>query len=386
MRIALISIVEQNAAEVRLGGHPIAWHQAQAAFALGCERIVCLAEAPGRELAALHREVERRGASFHAVAHHRALLGLVSAADTLFAFAPGVVPDGAWLTRVFAARHGVAVLPAEGAVAHGFERIDRERAWAGVLATRGDAVEALAALAPDADAIAGLLRVALQRGGAAVEIPAGWLDEGRWALVLSPASGERHHHAWYARHAPSPAVVQPGRALAYRLARLAIERLPDPTRTARALTFGGGMLAAGAGVAGYLGYTAAALAALALASTLLATGSAIGRLIRAGSDERIRRWPAELRRAALDVPLVVIAASPVAFEGWVAAYAALVLVAVMRLANAEAASPPTRPLGDRSLMLLVLALAATRGAFAPAAALLSLLGLALQLFWPNRRG
>ena len=53
MRIALISMMNESAGEVRLAGHPLAWHQLQAAIALACERIICLAVAWGADLAAL---------------------------------------------------------------------------------------------------------------------------------------------------------------------------------------------------------------------------------------------------------------------------------------------------------------------------------------------
>ena len=381
MRIALISMAGEGAGDVRLAGHPIAWHQLQAALALACERAVCLADAPGPALAALQHAAERAGLSFHAVTHHRALSGLVHAGDTLVAFAPGVLPDREWLAQVFGARAGVAVLPAEGAVEQGYERIDRDRAWAGVLATRGDAVEALGSLPPDADAIGGLLRVALQRGATAIAVPEKWLDDGRWALVASQASAERYQQGWYARHVPPPALVQPGRATAYRLARTLVDRTRNARQMALGLLSGGAVVAVASAIVGYLGHNAIALAGLTLSAMLSATGATVTRLASAGSGERTRAWPGEARRALLDLSLVAIAASPSAFEGWTAAFAALVLVAVMRLAEDSAAPMPLRPLADRSVVFAVLTAAAITAILPSAMAVLALVGLALQLFW-----
>ncbi len=383
MRIALISMAGDGASEVRLAGHPMAWHQLQAVLALACERAVCLADAPGPALATLQHEAERAGLSFHAVTHHRALSGLVHAGDTLVAFAPGVLPDREWLAQAFGARAGVAVLPAEGAIEQGFERIDRERAWAGVLATRGDAVEALAALPPDADAIGGLLRVALQRGVTAISVPEKWLDDGRWALVGSQASAERYQQGWYARHVPPPALVQPGRAGAYRLARTLVDRARNARQVALGLLSGGAAVAVASAVGGYLGHTALALAGLTLSAMLSATGTTVTRLASAGSGERTRTWPGEARRALLDLSLVAIAASPSAFEGWTAGFAALVLVTVMRLADDPAAPKPLRPLADRGVVFAVLTAAAIANVLPPVMAVLGLVGLALQLFWPR---
>jgi len=56
VRIALISMSGESAAAVRLAGRTLAWHQLLAALSLSCERIVCLADAPGPDLAALQRE------------------------------------------------------------------------------------------------------------------------------------------------------------------------------------------------------------------------------------------------------------------------------------------------------------------------------------------
>lgn len=385
MRIALISMSGESAAAVRLAGRTLAWHQLQSALSLSSERIVCLADAPGRDLAALQREAERRGASFHAVAHHRALSGLVSAADTLLVFAPGVLPEPVWLAQTFEARAGVAVLPAAGAVERGFERIDRERAWAGVLATRGDAVEALAGLAPDADPIAGLLRVALQRGGAAIAVPDQWLDDGHWALVATQAAAERYQADWYGRNVPAPSLLHPAEALAHRTARAILSRVRESGRLAAGLVAGGVALAIGGGAAGYLGQTTAGLAAVAIAATVTAIGMALGRFARAGTGDRTARWPDEVRRAVLDLALVATAASPREFEGWTAGFAALVLVVTMRLAEEPDAPKPLRPLGDRALVLLALTGLSALEAFPLGMAALALLGLALRLFWPASR-
>ena len=381
MRIALISMMNDSAGEVRLAGHPLAWHQLQAAIALACERVICLAEAPGPELASLQRDAERRGLSFHAVTHHRALSGLVNAGDTLVAFAPGVLPDRDWLAQAFGARAGVAMLPADGAIEQGFERVDRERAWAGVLSTRGDAVEALGVLPPDADPIAGLLRVALQRGAGALNVPEKWLDDGRWALVRSQAKAEQYQAAWYLRHVPAPALDRPAAALAHRIARGLVDRMRNAASGALGLVAGGSAVAVGSGVAGYLGQTVAGVAGLTVAAALMAVGSALAQLARAGSGELERRWLGEARRALLDLTLVAIAASPSEFEGWSAAFAALVLIAVIRLGGEEQAPRPLHPFSDRVLVFAVLTVAAASGVFGLAMAGLGMLGLALRLFW-----
>lgn len=385
MRIALISMTELPATDVRVAGHPLAWHQLQAALDLSCERVIVLADAPGPALAIVQREAERRGATFHAVAGHRPLSGLVSAADTLVVFAPGVLPDRDWLVQAFGARAGIATLPADSAIEQGFERIDRERAWAGVLATRGDAVEALAGLAPDADPIGGLLRVSLQRAGGTLAVPDKWIDDGRWAMVTSEGAAQRYQDDWYARHVPAPSLSRPGAALAYKLARRLLDRLGDAQRSSIMLAGSGSVMAVGGALAGYLGWTAAGLGALTIGSMLLSSGSALARLAGAGSPAVERPWMSHARRALLDLSLVAIASSPAAFENWWTAFAALMLVGAIRLSLEEGAPRLLRPMSDRPFVFLVLTMVAAVGVLPGGLAILALIALAVRIFAPRQR-
>lgn len=385
MRVALMEMTDDGRAPVRLGGRPIAWHQLQAALALGCERIVCLADAPGPSLAALQREAEARDVRFSAISHSRAVSGLVSSADTLFVFSPGILPDKEWLTQTLGARAGIACLPADDAVERGFERIDRDRAWGGVLATRGDAVEALALLPPDADPIAGLLRVALQRGGRCVEIPEHWLDEGRWALLGDSAAAGRVEAGWQERHVPPPGLDNPGMSLAHLIARLVLPRIADRPAAAPAIAYGGAMLAILGGGLGYLGMTVGGLATLTVGALATEVGQRLVRFIRAGAGDVPRKRLADVRDGILDLSLVAVSASPQEYSGWQGPFIALVLIAAIRLASDASAPRPVRPFGDRVPVLALLVVAAAAGGFIPAMAAIALVALALRIFWPQLR-
>ena len=385
VRVALMAVTDMEGVPVRLGGKPVAWHQLQALLSLGCERIICLAGTHSPALASLQREAEARGTKFNPISHHRALSGLVRAADTLFVLAPGVLPERDWLRQALGARTGIGVFPADAASERGFERIDRERAWAGVLATRGDAVEALADLPTDADPVAGLLRVSLQRGGRCLEISGTWLDDGRWALLEDEAAVRRVEESWQARHFPAPALDRPGEALAHLIARLLLTRAPDRPEVAPLLATAGTILAVAGGVAGYAGHTLAGVAALTLGTIVAQMGERLVLFARAGSgDGRTPRF-AKGRDVLLDLSLVAIAASPHQFTGWQVAFVGAVLVAALRLAREDEVSRPVRPFGDRATVFAVLVLAAGLGFFAPAGAAIALLALGLRLFWPSPR-
>lgn len=387
MRIALVTLPDVPEGEgARLGGQPVAWHQLQSALALACERIVCLAAAPTAALAAMQREAERGGARFSVVAHPRALSGLVNAADTLFVFAPGVLPDREWLLEALGGKAGVAVLPAERGIARGYERIDRDRAWAGVLATRGDAVEALAELPPDADPAAGLLRVALQRGARSVEVPEAWFDEGRWAYLPDRVAAVRFEPLWFARRVPDPGFARPSDAMVYRIARAMAARWSMQPLVPPVLAIVGALLALGGGAAGYLGHTASGLGFVGAGVLIGAVGAMLRRIAGVGSEDPSRRWIAEARETLHDLALVAIASSPSEFAGWPVPFAALVLVAVIRLARQSDAGRFEKPFGDRGLVLAILCGAAAVDQFPVAMVLIGLIGLAIRLFAPKPRG
>jgi hypothetical protein len=386
VRVALMAMVVEGGQPVRLSGRSLASHQLHAALAVACERIVCLAEAPGPALAAIQREAEAQGAKFHAIAHHRALAGLVSASDTLFVLAPGVLPEREWLVQALGARAGIVVLPAEGAVEQGFERIDRDRAWAGVLSTRGDAVEALATLPPDADPIAGLLRVALQRGGRCVEVPQGWLDDGRWGLLSDSKAAARVEEHWHSRHVPPPTRCRPGEVLGHRFARWLLPRSADRAGLTPMLAIGGVGVGMAGGAVGFTGHLVIGLALLALGTFISHVGGWLGRFARAGTNQELPQRVFAVRDSLLDLSLIAVAASPQQFSGWIVPFVAAVLVAAVRLAREEPTPSAIQPLGDRTLVFSVLTLAAGLGAFAVSAAGLALIGLAGRLFWPRPRG
>lgn len=381
MRVALISMADDGAASVRLGGRSLAFQQLAVALAAGCERVVCLADAPGSELAALQRAAEARGATFHAISHHRMLSGLVRAADAVLAFAPGMVPDAAWVTDKLAERSGVAILP-ESAVARGFERIDRDTAWAGVLAAPGDTVEALTQLPPDFDPLAGLLRIALQRGVRTIPVPSEWLDQRRWTLVPDQAAADTLEAGWYATRVPGPPLARPLAAGAHRLARRLMRRTADRPWLAPLTGIGGAVLVIAGGTAGLMGYTPGGLVAAALGTFGLATWRSLASFAQVGHGAKVRPLWAMLGNALADLALLAIAFGSDPAADWQAPFNAAVLACTVRLALEPAAPRPVRPWGDRALVLLSLAIAAALGVFAEAAAAIALMGLALRLLFP----
>lgn len=190
MLVALLSTLElagDGASCARgflhVGGRTVIERQAALALALGCERVICIAEGLPPELVSLQHQVEHAGARFHAVRGREALHALVSASDEVLVMADGTLPENGALQSLIGNRKGVLAIPAAEGLPAGYERIDRDWCWAGVARCAGADVERLAELPRDVDPLAALMRSALQAGRPIIPVPDGALVNGQWWLV-----------------------------------------------------------------------------------------------------------------------------------------------------------------------------------------------------------
>ena len=220
MRVALLSLLELASdsplprAFLRVGGLSLARQQLSIAHALDCERIVCLAPAVTPDILALQHLAERRGSQFHVIAGARPLLGLVTAADEVIAFADGLFASTAEATDLISEGQGVLVQPVEQGLAAGFERIDINHAAAGAMRIPGRLVEQIAALPADCDAISALQRIALQAGVRQRPIPAPGQDGLFWTLVRSDAEAHAIEPQWIRQRTRDAVPLSPARGLA----------------------------------------------------------------------------------------------------------------------------------------------------------------------------
>lgn len=353
MRVALLSTMESVAAAggdprgfLTVAGRSIVRHQLECALALGCEKIACHALGLPQELVALQHLAEKSGASFQVIPGPRALSGMVRAADELLVFADSLLPDPALAEKLLADRPAVLALPAEEGIAAGFERIDRDYAWAGLLLVQGPAVERLADLPPDADPIAGLLRIALQAGTRIVTMPPGLLADHEWGLISSEDDAAEFEQVWLGRHVHPASIAAPTLAAADRAATALMKRADDRK-------FGGGAIlgsAAGVGaiatLTGWFWAPVAGLALLVPAYFLARTGTALrsieglGRALPQGFGQ-ISAWLG----VALDIALVGIAGmASIPDDRITAVLGTILLLLVLRLGD-------RLPLRDWKIML-----------------------------------
>jgi len=315
VRVALLSTMETVAAAdgdprgfLAVAGRSVVQHQMECALALGCEKIACHAHGFPQELVALQHLAERGGASFQVINGPRALSGMVRAADELLVFADGLLPDRVLAGQLLANRPSVLVLPVDEGIAAGFERIDREYAWAGLLMVGGFAVERLADLPADADPVAGLLRIALQAGTRIVSMPPGLLAGRTWGLVQTEGQAEDFEAAWLDRHVQPATFAAPFLAVADRTATAMITRSDRRKAGGLAVQAAAAGLGVLAGLAGWFWEPVAGLALMGAAYFLARTGGALRSIEALG-----RRMPQGHGRmsgwlgAALDILLAGIA-------------------------------------------------------------------------------
>ncbi len=171
MRVALLTVQRQLADEPGeraglslIAGRSVLARQIDCVRDAGCERVICLVERMTPRLTAIQRETERDGTRFIPITDIGALAGLVDETDIVLVLADGLVPIGGLPRDCMVARNTILTLPERTGVAAGFERIDRDDSWGGVMTVEGGVLNGLARLPPDIDMASSILRLALQTG------------------------------------------------------------------------------------------------------------------------------------------------------------------------------------------------------------------------------
>lgn len=389
MRSALLSAIERTEegnlrAFERLGGRSLIEWQVDMARDLGAERIICLAESDSEPLQALRRRVEGQGLEFHLVRGPLPLVSLLSADQELVVIADGLVVDRKRLYAAMGQRRGVAAFPAPAGLAAGFERIDAEHAWGGILVARARIAEQLAEMPPDSNTISVLLRLALQSGAKLIALDDAPLSTGEWLLVENRESLDRRENALLDLGIERAGWAAPGTAMGQRIARWlapgALARGPEI-----ALSLGGLALACALAMA-HFAWPLAALGALVAALVLLRTGEALSslrvRLSGEGRPDGAGRWA----HYALDLGLWAVLALPLEEAGTAAGRMFLPTMLIGLLWLGESLAPPRwRGLWrDRLPVLVVLLPTAWLGLLDQATAGLCLLTLACCLFFRRK--
>lgn len=366
MRIALLSLIGrlddgkgESVANTCLAGITIAQRQLDLALSLGCERIICLmrpGEDPPSSLAHAMASEDRK---ISAISEARGLLGLVGSSDELLVIADGLVAANSTAAAELGKGNGVLGFPVDAGIAKGFERIDLNYAWAGILMMPGSLVERLTQLPPDCDTISSLLRIALQGQVPIRNLPETLLEEGRWALIQDEGDFTEFESQWFSQHLASPRKFAPGRALAAAILRRIVPRVIDAKLRPRLLLVVGSLLALAGVAAAFYGYGAIAMAACGTGWLLSLMGRALGRMLQSGltvgkGDDRTANYVA----GWIDLCFLASLALSVTGTALDRLFPAFSLLALLYL-SAEVVSDKWRELTqDRLVLAIVLTAAA----------------------------
>ncbi len=310
----------------------------------------------------------------------RGLLGLVGANDELLVIADGLVPSNAAAAAAVTNGNCVLAFPVDAGIAAGFERIDLNYAWAGILMMPANLVERLTQLPSDCDTVSTLLRIALQGQVPIRNLSETLLTKNRWALIESGQRLAEFESEWLLQHLTAPGKFSPGRTLAGAILRTLGSFVFDG-RFRPWLPLAAGSLCAVLGVVfAWFGHGAIAIAACGIGWLLTELGTSVERVLQSGlmagkSNLRALKPLAWL----LDLCLIASLALLLSGSPLDRAFAPLVLLALVHI-GAEIFGPDWGELmQDRLLLALVLAAAALFGLLLPTIQLLCVVLLMVLL-------
>ncbi|WP_144095062.1 hypothetical protein [Croceicoccus sediminis] len=380
MRIAVLSMLEPLAVDglltragLRVGGEAVVERQLELAEATGAQRILLLADRRTVGLDDVVARASEMKLEARVIADAPALCSEVTAADELVVFGDALLADPV-LAVPLLNQSGIATLPVEAGLEAGFERIDAELAWAGLLVIPGALAERLRQLPRDCDVASSLLRIALMAGVTQRSVEPQALQDRRWVIVRSESEGQ----AIEAHRLRLSLSEARGRTPGAKIAGLVVgkfgNRLFEADRSA-ILVWWAAILPAAAAVA-FAGFAMFAAAFFAIAVTWLVVRGAIildkaerqGRIDAAMPDSR----PVYVH-LAIDILLLVVLALSLTggIEGerlgalgpW---FVATVFVCLVRLGAVLFPVAHARPFfEDRMTHCLVLGLAVLGGWTAP---------------------
>lgn len=388
MRVALISLSETfdhgDTVPIgmrRVGGRSVARFQLDLALELGCERIICLSEGMVDGLAAFQHVAEKAGARFHVVRGTRQLAALITAADEVLVIEDGLVPAQGRAIEAIGDRPKILLLPAEPALAAGFERVDATHGWAGIALLRGSTVERLSELPSDSDPVSALLRIGLQAGTRQELLPPAVLSEGDWLLLRSESQLAELEQRQLARLLEPAPWTAPGLALVDRLVRKLAGRATQAEINPLMLTGTGALLAVIAIACAAYDLVAAGFFVLALAVLVLRAGESLAQLL-----ERFP-WSGVAGTAAIDGALLVVSALELRPEPfWPGLFPVLAALGSMRLAGRILPGKAAFLARDRFILSCLAGFAAFSVGIMPLFQVVTLAFLAACLFVFRRTG
>ena len=346
----------------------------------GCEKILYLSAGESSTQDSAEKRARRLGLEFATVKTARDLSLKVAAQDELLLIAPDLLPDERRLQSLLDHGPVVLTLPAALSAQEGFERIDRDECWAGIMMVPGSVVGKLADLPPDVDLISALLRASLQSCIPTTSLGAEALADGTWHLNPSPPQRAFREQAWFADRRHDIPFTAPGLATAERVG-LRLARDIAATRAAAlpglfALVAVIGALIFVAIDSPTIGFALATLAAVSVhvSSVISRLEEALTSLRQDGLSHRFAGWVIDLV-----LVLLLITTAPQS-HALLEIFIPLMLFGVLYLGAEHGSRRWQYTYRDRVTLGCILSIAAFAGVALETAAVLALLALGTRFF------
>lgn len=176
-------------AGLRVGGEAVIEQQLELALAAGAERLLLLADRRTVGLDDVVAMASDAGVEVRVIADAPGICAEVTAADELLVLGDALLADPVLAMPLLDAG-GIVTVPVESGLEAGFERIDAENAWGGVMVLPGALAERLRQLPRDCDVASSLLRIALMAGVTVRSLDEAALADRRWVVVRSEAEAQ----------------------------------------------------------------------------------------------------------------------------------------------------------------------------------------------------
>ena len=381
MQIALLSDLpaasrmdSPRGAFAHFAGAMVIERQLDLAIVLGCERVLCLTDEVGSEISRLQTRAQKAGVAFRAIRRPSRLPEMVSADDELVVMNAGLLPDDR-TARAALDRQTILVLPADLAVPLGYERIDLEFAWAGMMRVPGRLVAGLNDLPEDVDTLSALMRMALQGGVGMTPVDRGILSQGQWHLDADRGALEERENRWIEAQRDAISFRAPGLAVAEQSGlRLARDVVGQSAQSMPAI-FSAALLCL-AVAAGAFGWPASGIVLLAVSALSLHLAKVVDRVAKHGGQTAGQAKIIRFVSFALDPAFILLLTLASADElGFLRVFGPLMLFGLLRLGEYHASSAWQKTYADRIALGLILAPFAFIGFTAEITALLALVVL-----------
>lgn len=347
-----------------IGGRSLALHQLDFALACGARQVVAIGDGASEAASGLRHKAEDAGLQFSIASGPHSLAGIIRGPDGVLVMQAGLFAQSEAALEIMKTADGERVLTlASGAGTNaGFERIDLERAWAGLLLLDGERMDQLLDLPEDSDPFPALLRIALQAHLPEVQISEQALSDGSWAKI-GPASDVGSIEAdWLARQLPAAKGFSPSNSFARQIVKRCKKWLLPSAKSCVFLWGGAGLIAAASLAAGWAGYFYVSFVGVAVVALMTALIGLVNHIERGQFFAKVPpKWQRMFPHPAVDALLLGCCWLSLGGDGLTDIFPPLMLVLVANIPGARATKGRYSFYNDRVDIAIILSLSTIYG-------------------------